>query len=461
MYSKEQREKALALYDKCQSVTKVIQVLGYPESRQGLYLWLRQRNAATKKKAERRRINNSPDHPLHPSLETKLDILRRCFIEGENVQLVSEETGYSRASIYTWRRKYQSGGPARLMNSKDDPRGILNKGKPSSTNEIDALKQQMLEMQLEIDILKETINVLKKDPGVCKAPLKNKEKVAIVDALKDRYTLPMLLGKLELAKSSYYYQETRLNRTDKYQELREQISAVFYDNKSCYGYRRIYAVLKKNGTTVSEKIVRQLMREGGLFPRIKQKNKYSSYKGEISPEVPNLVERDFHAECPNQKWLTDITEFAIPAGKVYLSPIVDCFDGMLPVWTIGTTPNAALVNGMLDKAIATLSPEEHPLIHSDRGCHYRWPGWIDRMNKAGLERSMSKKGCSPDNAACEGLFGRLKNEMFYSRKWENVTLTEFMGILNDYLVWYNEKRIKVSLGNMSPVEYRRSLGIAA
>ena len=92
MYSKEQREKALALYDKCQSVTKVIQVLGYPESRQGLYLWLRQRNAATKKKAERRRINNSPDHPLHPSLETKLDILRRCFIEGENVQLVSEET---------------------------------------------------------------------------------------------------------------------------------------------------------------------------------------------------------------------------------------------------------------------------------------------------------------------------------------------------------------------------------
>ena len=187
MYSKEQREKALALYDKCHSVTKVIQLLGYPESRQGLYLWLRQRNAAPKKKAERRRVNNSPDHPLHPSLETKLDILRRCFIEGGNVQLVSEETGYSRASIYTWRRKFQSGGPARLMNSKDDPRGKLNKGIPSSTNEIDSLKQQMLEMQLEIDILKETINVLKKDPGVSKAPLKNKEKAAIVDALKDRY----------------------------------------------------------------------------------------------------------------------------------------------------------------------------------------------------------------------------------------------------------------------------------
>ncbi|MCR5294781.1 MAG: IS3 family transposase [Lachnospiraceae bacterium] len=461
MYSKEQREKALALYDKCHSVTKVMQLLGYPESRQGLYLWLRQRNAGPKKKAGRKKVNNSPDHPLHPSLETKLDILRRCFIEGENVQLVSEETGYSRASIYTWRRKYQSGGPASLMNPKDDPRGVLNEGIQSSTNEIDSLKQQMLEMQLEIDILKETINVLKKDPGVSKTPLKNKEKAAIVDALKARYTLPTLLSKLDLAKSSYYYQESTLNRIDKYKVLREQIRTAFYDNKACYGYRRIHALLKKNGITVSEKVVRQLMREEGLFPRIKRKQKYSSYKGEISPEVPNLVQRDFHAECPNQKWLTDITEFAIPAGKVYLSPIVDCFDGMLPAWTIGTTPNADLVNDMLDKAIATLSKEEHPLIHSDRGCHYRWPGWIERMSRAGLERSMSKKGCSPDNSACEGLFGRLKNEMFYCRKWEDVSLPEFMKILNDYLVWYNEKRIKVSLGNMSPAEYRQRLGIAA
>ena len=86
MYSKEQREKALALYDKCHSVTKVIQVLGYPESRQGLYLWLRQRNNPPKKKAERKRVNNSPDHSLHPSLKTKLDILRRCFHTGKIIK---------------------------------------------------------------------------------------------------------------------------------------------------------------------------------------------------------------------------------------------------------------------------------------------------------------------------------------------------------------------------------------
>lgn len=101
----------------------------------------------------------------------------------------------------------------------------------------------------------------------------------------------------------------------------------------------------------------------------------------------------------NIKWLTGITEFAIPAGKVYRSPVIDCFDGMIVSWNVGTAPDSILVNKMLEVAISTLSPSEHPIVHTDRGSHYRWPGWIDRMNTAGLTRSMSKKGCSPDNAA--------------------------------------------------------------
>lgn len=127
--------------------------------------------------------------------------------------------------------------------------------------------------------------------------------------------------------------------------------------------------------------------------------KYNSYQGEISPSVPNKIERDFHTDKPNQKWLTDITEFALPAGKIYLSALVFCFDGLLPGWTISTTPDSVLVNTMLDQAVSHLPEGAHPLIHSDKGCLYRWSGWIERMEKAGLERSMSKKGCSPDNAA--------------------------------------------------------------
>ena len=111
---------------------------------------------------------------------------------------------------------------------------------------------------------------------------------------------------------------------------------------------------------------------------------------------------------------------------------------MLPYWTVGTASDAALVNDMLDGAISQLGETEHPIVHSDRGCHYRWPGWISRMEKAGLARSMSKKGCFPDNSACEGLFGRLKNEMLYNREWTGVSIQEFIDILNEYLVWYNE-----------------------
>ena len=250
-----------------------------------------------------------------------------------------------------------------------------------------------------------------------------------------------------------------MTQPDKYANIRSRIKTIFNSNKGCYGYRRIHAVLQRGKVTLSEKIIRRIMKEERLQVKIKRQHKYSSYLGEISPAVPDIIQRNFHSEKPNEKWLTDITEFAIPAGKVYLSSIVDCFDGMLPSWTIGTSPNSKLVNEMLDKAIATLESEEHPLVHSDRGCHYRWPGWIKRMEKAGLTRSMSKKGCSPDNSACEGLFGRIKNEMFYCREWTNVSIKEFKAILNEYLIWYNERRIKVSLSNMSPMEYRHSLGL--
>ena len=126
---------------------------------------------------------------------------------------------------------------------------------------------------------------------------------------------------------------------------------------------------------------------------------------------------------------------------------------------IKRAPNANLVNSMLDAAISTLSEGEAPIVHSDRGGHYRWPGWIERMDNAGLTRSMSKKGCSPDNSACEGFFGRLKNEMFYDYSWDGISPETFIRILDDYLYWYRDTRIKISLDGMSPSQYRRSLGI--
>ena len=461
MYSQEKIEIALKVYHQCGSVTTTIRVLGYP-TRRALYTWIAN-EGTVKPKRKSLQLVNTAEHPRNPPVEVKMNAIHRCFELGESIKSVSEDIGYTRTSIYSWRKKYLHGGITALINDKNIKPDTLTEGSPSiaSDSDLAQLRNQLRDMQMEIDILKETINVLKKDPGIDQTALKNREKAVIIDALKSKYPLPALLKRLELSKSSYYYQEAVKKRPDKYKDIRNRIRQLFCENKQRYGYRRIYGLLKREKLTVSEKVVRQIMREEGLIVICKRRRKYNSYRGEISPSVPNKIERDFHADKPNQKWLTDITEFALPAGKVYLSVLVDCFDGLLPGWTISTTPDSVLVNTMLDQAIAQLPEGDRPMIHSDRGCHYRWPGWIGRMEKAGLERSMSKKGCSPDNAACEGLFGRLKNEMFYCQDWMGVKISEFIDILNNYLLWYNTKRIKTSLGNKSPWEYRQSLGMVA
>jgi len=193
------------------------------------------------------------------------------------------------------------------------------------------------------------------------------------------------------------------------------------------------------------------MKQECLVAVTPNRRRYGSYLGEISPAPDNLINRDFRAAAPNEKWLTDITEFQIPAGKVYLSPMIDCFDGMVVSWSIGTRPDAELVNSMLDAATETVaSTSARPVVHSDRGAHYRWPGWLTRIADAKLVRSMSRKGYSPDNAACEGLFGRLKTELFYPRNWQSTTIEQFIKALDSYIRWYNEKQIKLSLGALSP-----------
>lgn len=460
MYSEEQRIKALRMYHRIGSVTDTVRRLGYP-SREQLHAWIRN-DGKPKERRKKLNLKNTTEHPRNPPAEFKMEALRRCFENGESVKSVSEEVGYSRASIYMWRKRYLQGGAASLMNTKNiNPEKLPDMNEKISSEEVESLRKQMYELQMEVDILKETINVLKKDPGVDWKDLKNREKVAVIDAIKEKYPLPILLRKMGLSRSSYYYRMKALAKEDKYEPLRNEVTRLFFENKARYGYRRIHAELKKIGIKVSEKVVRRVMKDEGLEVKIRKTKKYNSYKGEISPSVPNEVQRNFHSENPYELLLSDISEFAIPAGKVYLSPAVDCFDGMLVTWRISEHPNADLVNGMLDDVIANMGEKSKPIIHTDRGCHYRWTGWIERMETNGYTRSMSQKGCSPDNAACEGLFGRIKNEFFYNQDWQDVTIEEFSHELDLYLRWYNEKRIKKSLGYLSPVEYRRSLGLTA
>ncbi len=328
--------------------------------------------------------------------------------------------------------------------------------------QLEALRHDVRRLQLEQDLLKKANEILKKDTGIFQQSLTNREKALLVDALRRTYSLTELLEGVGLARSSYFYHRARLDVADKYVEVRRTIADIFERNHRCYGYRRMQALLTRQRVRISEKVVQRLMKQERLVAAAPKRRRYGSYMGEIGPAPENIVNRDFDAAAPNMKWLTDITEFQIPAGKVYLSPVIDCFDGMVVSWSIGTRPDAELVNSMLDAAIETVaSTGDQPIVHSDRGAHYRWPGWLSRIAGAKLVRSMSRKGYSPDNAACEGFFGRLKNELFYPRNWQSSTIEQFIEALDSYIRWYNEKRVKISLGYRSPVEYRESLGFSA
>jgi len=452
-YTLEQMHVAVDYYfEHGRSITRTLRAMGYPSK--GTFLKWVDELAPGKRKS---RIKRS-GVVLCSQEQKKEAVIELCIREG-SAATVAKKLGVSRVSLYKWKKELLGEEPTKMMNNPNDlePHSEIE----ALTAKLELLNKQIYRQQMELDILNKAAEIIKKDQGINPRNLTNKEKTRLIDALRTKYSLNELLLVIEISKSSYFYQKSAQLKPDKHNNLRIELRKIFIENHSCYGYRRLHVEIRKTRNIISEKVIRDIMKEEQLVVKHKEKRKYSSYLGEISPAVCNLLDRNFHADAPNKKWLTDLTEFRIPAGKVYLSPIIDCLDGKLVSWTIGTSPDAELVNTMLDDAISTLAEGEHPIVHSDRGCHYRWPGWIERMDKAGLTRSMSKKGCSPDNSACEGFFGRLKNEMFYCRSWQGVSIEQFVDNLNSYLRWYNEKRIKMSLGAMSPIDYRRSIGLAA
>lgn len=466
MYRREEIEEALQVYDTLGSYSKTLRQLGYP-SLELLKRWVALRDAGRlselrKHQAPVRRQTRTRCAHRRVALEEKWSAVRRCFEDGESVTDVATELGLSRWTIYTWAKEFTQGGWVRPMTpAKKKGRPPRKPAPTEGENEMirqlqikaERLQAELLQAQLERDILQETINLLKKDPGVDLSELKNAEKVVVIDALVNRYPLPMLLKAMRLSRSSYYYHKARQQRKDKNKELRGLVRELFAASHGCYGYRRIHAQLRReHGRIVSEKVVARLMKEEGLVVIGHAARRYSSYKGEISPAVENLLQRNFKADKPFQKLVTDLTQFSIPAGKVYLNAILDCC-GLVPLaWAIGPRPDAELVNQSLDELGVRLKGAL-PILHSDRGCHYRWPGWIERTERYGITRSMSRKGCSGDNAACEGFFGILKTECFYGREFRDFSLQEFIRYIDDYIHWYLHDRIKLSLDAMSPVEY--------
>ena len=450
-YSTEQKQAAVAHYvdhDRC--IASTMKAMGYP-GRVTLTAWIDELHPEMRKRIVGRAPNTQ--HSLELKNAAVIDLCTR----DTSAQVIAQKLAVCRPTLYNWKNQLLGREVPPHMKIQNDSKPVPEQAELQ--RQVESLQRDIRQLQLEHDLLKKANELLKKCLGVDLQLLSNREKTLLVDALKNTYALSALLTKLDLARSSYFYHCSRLRRPDKYADARVAINDVFQSNHRCYGYRRMRAALGRRHLHISEKVVQRLMKQECLIIAANRRRRYGSYLGEISPAPENLINRDFKAATPNEKWLTDITEFQIPAGKVYLSPMIDCFDGLVVSWTLGTRPDSDLVNTMLDAAIETVADiENRPVIHSDRGAHYRWPGWLSRMHNAKLIRSMSRKGCSPDNAACEGFFGRLKTELFYPRNWQATTIEQFIQVVDSYIRWYNEKRIKISLGSLSPIEYRESLG---
>lgn len=253
-----------------------------------------------------------------------------------------------------------------------------------------------------------------------------------------------------IKRSTYYDTVKKMNRPDPDADLKVEIQAIYNEHEGRYGYRRIRDELANRGKKVNHKKVQRIMKALGLKCLVRMK-KYKSYKGTVGKIAPNILDRNFKADAPNEKWVTDITEFKLFGEKLYLSPVLDLFNGEIITYTIGSRPTYSLVSEMIEKALERL-PEEHKLLmHSDQGWHYQMKQYRHALESRGIVQSMSRKGNCYDNSVMENFFGIMKSEFLYLKEFQSVE--DFKMELENYINYYNTKRMKAKL-KMSPVQYR-------
>ncbi|RHV71449.1 IS3 family transposase [Butyricicoccus sp. OF13-6] len=278
------------------------------------------------------------------------------------------------------------------------------------------------------------------------------QKTLVVQKLRQKYSLNLLLSIAQLPRATFYYHLKRMQKTDKYASVMEEITTIFHENKGSYGYRRITTVLRSRGFLMNHKTVQRLMKELGMICRVRMK-KYRSYKGNVGKIAPNLLNRNFHADKPNQKWVTDVTEFSLFGEKLYLSPILDLHSSDLVSYTISDRPVLSMVTTMLDKAFAKIPDGTDLILHSDQGWQYQHKQYQRMLREKGIRQSMSRKGNCLDNAVIENFFGLLKSELLYLQEFHS--MEHFKQELIEYLDYYNNRRIKAKLKGLPPAIHRQ------
>ena len=254
-----------------------------------------------------------------------------------------------------------------------------------------------------------------------------------------------------MARATFYYHIKRSGQSDGYDTLRARIRAIYDIHHGRYGYRRITSQLRNEGLTVNHKTVQKLMGDMSLKAK-RKKQHYRSYKGEVGRIAPNVINRDFNATAPNQKWTTDVTQVKIKDRKLFLSPILDMFNGEIVSYDISYIPNMRMILSMLRRAFSKNNDLSGLILHSDQGWQYQQKRYQMILKEKGIIQSMSRKGNCLDNSMMENFFGLMKSELLYLQDWE--TVEHFEKALKAYIKYYNNDRIKLRLKGKSPVQYR-------
>ncbi|QML66904.1 IS3 family transposase [Escherichia coli] len=388
-------------------------------------------------------------HKRSYSPEDKLCVVLYALGHSESLPRVAARFNIpSHNTVKNWIKGYRKSGNEAFIRRRKEK--SMTRSDDTHENEAnmtpEEMKNELRYLRAENAYLKAMQEHLleKKPPGAG-------EKTKVIRSLRCGHCQSDLLKAAGLARSTLYYQLSLQKAKDKYADVKQLIVSIFHEHRGCYGYRRIHCELQKRGLKFSGKTVRKLMQQLGLKSPVRLK-KYRSYRGNMGLAAENILQRQFKAEAPCEKWVTDITEFRAGGQKLYLSPILDLFNGEIVAWETACRPTEELVKRMLNKGLESLAEGEKPLLHSDQGWHYRIKSYQSALADRGLVQSMSRKGNCLDNAVMENFFGHLKEEMYYRRDYRNVE--ELENAVNEYITYWNQKRIKLSLGGLSPVEYR-------
>ncbi|MCC2718168.1 IS3 family transposase [Finegoldia sp. BIOML-A2] len=277
----------------------------------------------------------------------------------------------------------------------------------------------------------------------------------MVKKLKEKgYRLKYLLIAIDLPKSTYYFEINKVDAVKiRNKNIENKISDIFNNHKGRYGVRRVYRELLNQGYTINHKKVQRIMHELKLFGK-RPREKYHSYKGKVGKIADNIIDRNFKANKPLQKWSTDVSQFNFSWGKCYISPILDMYTNEIISYDLSLSPNLEQISNMLMKAFNKFPILNNLILHSDQGWQYQHKYYIRELKKHGIIQSMSRKGNCYDNSIMETFFGRLKNEVYYGYEKSYNSFEEFSKAIEKYIYYYNNERIQKKTKWMPPTKYR-------